>query len=65
MEEALKKVVENIFSNWTGLKMAVEHSFGGTGSKQVSSYLFIFEQVVHVLASFSLQGSLLMIWCII
>lgn len=31
-----RNVVERIFSNWTGLQMAVEHGMAGPMGKQVS-----------------------------
>lgn len=34
-----RQVVERIFSNWTALKLAVEHSMGGPNSKQVNDSL--------------------------
>lgn len=35
MEVAFKNVVERIFSNWTALKLAVDHNMGGPNSRQV------------------------------
>ncbi|CAG9836813.1 unnamed protein product [Diabrotica balteata] len=35
-EEILPKIVQHICSNWTGLKLAVEHSMGGPNSKQLA-----------------------------
>ncbi|CAH1099990.1 unnamed protein product [Psylliodes chrysocephalus] len=35
-EETFYKIVQHIFSNWTGLKLAVEHSMGGPNSKQLA-----------------------------
>ncbi|KAK9719670.1 Pre-rRNA-processing protein TSR2 [Popillia japonica] len=31
-----RQIVERIFSNWTALRLAVEHSMGGPNSKQVA-----------------------------
>lgn len=43
MEEAFSKVVQRIFSNWTALRLAVEHNMSGTNSLQIaidiSSYM--------------------------
>ncbi|CAG9857517.1 unnamed protein product [Phyllotreta striolata] len=36
VEEALRKIVQQIFTNWTGLRLAVEHSMGGPNSKQAA-----------------------------
>ncbi|KAG5887404.1 hypothetical protein JTB14_024603 [Gonioctena quinquepunctata] len=36
MEEAFKKVIKHVFNNWTGLKLAVDHSMGGPSSKQLA-----------------------------
>ncbi|ENN76048.1 uncharacterized protein LOC109538849 [Dendroctonus ponderosae] len=36
MEEHLTEVMFRIFNNWTGLKMAVDHSMGGPDSKKVA-----------------------------
>lgn len=36
MEEAFAKVIERVFSNWTALRLAVEHSMGGSNSLQVA-----------------------------
>ncbi|KAK9871433.1 hypothetical protein WA026_012808 [Henosepilachna vigintioctopunctata] len=37
MEEIFSKVVNQVFNNWTGLKLAVEHSLGGSNSLQVAN----------------------------
>jgi len=34
MEEPFTKVVQQIFNNWTALRLAVDHSMGGPNSKQ-------------------------------
>ncbi|KAJ8957538.1 hypothetical protein NQ318_020577 [Aromia moschata] len=36
MEDAFAKVVQQIFNNWTALKLAVEHSMGGPNSRQTA-----------------------------
>ncbi|XP_023028422.1 pre-rRNA-processing protein TSR2 homolog [Leptinotarsa decemlineata] len=36
MEQAFNKVIKHVFSNWTGLKLAVEHSMAGPNSKEVA-----------------------------
>ncbi|CAG9770595.1 unnamed protein product [Ceutorhynchus assimilis] len=36
MEVPLTKIVSQIFSNWTALRLAVEHSMGGPNSKQAA-----------------------------
>lgn len=38
MEEAFCKVVQHIFNNWSALKLAVDHSMGGSNSRQVNTY---------------------------
>lgn len=42
MEEADKKmfkeIVENIFTRWTALKLAVEHGMGGKSGHQVKLF---------------------------
>lgn len=37
MEETFTKVVQHVFSCWSALKLAVEHSMAGPNSKQVFS----------------------------
>ncbi|XP_019877973.1 pre-rRNA-processing protein TSR2 homolog [Aethina tumida] len=37
MEDQFTKIVEHVFNNWTGLKLAVEHSMGGPNSKQTAT----------------------------
>lgn len=41
MEEAFGKIVEQIFNNWSALKLAVDHSMGGPNSKQVKNIKFM------------------------
>ncbi|RZB39504.1 pre-rRNA-processing protein TSR2 -like, partial [Asbolus verrucosus] len=36
MDNAFKKVVEQIFNNWTALQLAVDHSMAGTDSKKIA-----------------------------
>ncbi|XP_022903641.1 pre-rRNA-processing protein TSR2 homolog [Onthophagus taurus] len=36
MYESLRKIVENIFNNWTALQLAVEHHMGGSNSKELA-----------------------------
>jgi len=36
MENKFRTIVEQIFNNWTGLQLAVEHSMAGPNSKQVA-----------------------------
>lgn len=37
MEVVFKNVVERILSNWTALKLAVDHNMGGPNSHQVDT----------------------------
>lgn len=36
-----RNVVEQIFSNWSGLQLAVEHSMAGPNSRQVNLRLYL------------------------
>ncbi|KAL3275768.1 hypothetical protein HHI36_020513 [Cryptolaemus montrouzieri] len=36
MEEIFTKIVDQIFNNWTALRLAVEHSLGGPNSMQLA-----------------------------
>lgn len=42
MEAVFKTVVERIFSNWTALKLAVDHNMGGPNGHQVKAKRFYF-----------------------
>nr|CAH7719244.1 unnamed protein product [Callosobruchus chinensis] len=35
-EEAFTKVIQHVFNNWTGLRLAVEHCMGGPDSRQTA-----------------------------
>lgn len=41
MEETFAKVVARVFSNWTALRLAVEHKMGGSNSLQVRESRFV------------------------
>ncbi|CAH1171300.1 unnamed protein product [Phaedon cochleariae] len=36
MEAAFSNVIKQVFNNWTGLKLAVDHSMGGSNSKELA-----------------------------
>lgn len=40
MEDTFQQVAERIFSNWTALKLAVEHNMGGPNGRQVRYLMF-------------------------
>ncbi|KAJ3629895.1 hypothetical protein MTP99_014258 [Tenebrio molitor] len=37
MENSFKRVIEHIFDNWTGLKLAVDYGSAGSNSKEVAT----------------------------
>lgn len=62
MEEAFSKVVENIFNNWSALKLAVNHSMGGSNSKQTAkecmSYMVQYCLYEHDIDVYKIQEAL-------
>ncbi|XP_056641973.1 pre-rRNA-processing protein TSR2 homolog [Diorhabda sublineata] len=56
--EIMHKVVQQILSNWTGLRLSVEHSMGGPNSKQVAI------QCIEEVSEFCIQEKDLDVECI-
>jgi len=45
-QEIFEKIVEHIFSNWTALQLAVEHSLGGLRTQEF--YQNLYEEVLNI-----------------